>query len=198
MPMVTAAARPLDGLAAGIFALLLAAWSVRYADVFRRLVGSRPIEDPQLLSRFHELVRTSGIAMPRFERVDLRGGVVANALALPSLRGSSIIFTDTLLEKLEPAETAAICAHEIAHLEHFNPRLLRRLLAVDLALIGTGAAAVPVSSAVGLSSYVVPLVIWFCGVLAGMIWRARDRQRNETVSDLRAVALCGNAEALVG
>src|SRR5262249_57434891 len=63
----------------------------------------------------------------RFELVDLRGGAIANALALPSLRGSSVLYTDTLLRLLDAEEAAAITAHEIAHLEHFDRARLRRL-----------------------------------------------------------------------
>lgn len=45
------------------------------------------------------------------------------------------MFTDTLLARLEADECAAICAHEISHLEHFNPRRLRRLNLITYALI---------------------------------------------------------------
>ena len=34
-------------------------------------------------------------------------------------------------------------------------------------------------------------------LLAALVWRARNRQRNETASDRRAVELTGDGEALV-
>ena len=41
------------------------------------------------------------------------------------------------------------------------------------------------------------MLLWELTLLGAMVWRARDRQRNETASDVRAVELCGDAEALV-
>ena len=69
------------------------------------------------MSRFAALVSKCALAMPRFGYVSMRGGVFANAVALPSSSGSSVIFTDTLLSRLSEDETVAICAHELAHLE---------------------------------------------------------------------------------
>lgn len=43
---------------------------------------------------------------------------MANAGAVPGLRGAGVIFTNTLLARLEVDEIVAICAHELAHLEH--------------------------------------------------------------------------------
>ncbi len=177
--------------------LVLALWNVRYAETFRALLGARPIEDVALLERFHALVQVSGIPPPRFERVDLHGGVLANAVALPSLGGSSVIFTDTLLERLPLEETVAICAHELAHHEHFTPAYLKRLRTVDLLLIASAAAVTPLSRWFGVSSSLFPVVLWAFALVGSMVWRVRDRQRNETASDLRAVALCGNPEALI-
>ena len=197
LPVIVGSAGRFDWLVAMVLGTACTLWYVRYADVLRALLRARPVEDHALLARFHGMVAASGIAMPRFERVDLQGGVVANAIALPSLRGSSVIFTDTLLDRLEPEETVAICAHELAHLEHFNRAYLARLRAVDLSLVVFGAALAPISRAAGLPSYTLPLVLWAFAFLGSMAWRARDRQRNETASDLRAVALCGDAEALI-
>lgn len=196
-PMLAGSAGSFDWLAGLAIATLLVIWNARYADVLRFILRARPVEDTALLSRFDAMVQRSGIAMPRFERVDLHGGAVANALAVPSLRRSSVVFTGTLLDRLEPDETVAICAHELAHLEHFNPRLLRRLKLVSLLLIASGAAVAPLTRLAGLSSSLLPLFFWVIGLVIVMAWRARDRQRNETASDLRAVALCGDSEALI-
>src|SRR6185436_16501686 len=89
-------------------------------------------------------VAQCGIPVPRFEYVEMRGGVLANALALPSLRRSAVLFTDTLLSRLTADETVAICAHELAHLEHYDRRRLRRLAVLSYGLIATAAATAPV------------------------------------------------------
>ena len=111
-----------EWVAAATLALVLLAWDRYYADVVRALLRSEPIADPVLLDRFAALVAASGIPAPRFEWVRMRGGVLANALALPSLRQSSVVFTDTLVSRLSTAETVAICAHEIAHLSTTTSR----------------------------------------------------------------------------
>lgn len=196
MPMTAGYAGRLDWLVAAAVAAMLVFWNAHYAAILRFLVRAQPIVDPALSARFAELVQRAGINAPRFDRVALHGGVIANALALPSLRRSGVLFTDTLLDRLPPDEIVAICAHELAHLEHFDPQL-RRINIVNLLLIASGAAVTPLARLAGLSSNLGLLMPWFVAVFAMLAWRARHQQRNETASDLRAVELCGNADALV-
>ena len=49
----------------------------------------------------------------------------------------------------------------------------------------------------GLESSLLPLAVWLAAFLAAMAMRARDKQRQETTCDLRAVELTGDADALV-
>ena len=42
--------------------------------------------------------------------------------ALPANQYGRVVFSDTLLELLEPDEVGAVFAHEVAHLEHFAAR----------------------------------------------------------------------------
>ena len=197
LPSAVESAGSYDWIAAVVAALLLAMWNARHAAVFRRLMRARPIENAELLSQFEVLVARSGIPPPRFEQVDLNGGVIANALALPSLDRSSVIFSRTLLDRFPEAEIVAICAHELAHLEYFDRVRLRSMSGVNLALIAAGAALTPLSRLAALPSNVIATLLWCCAVVAVMVWRARNRQKNETASDLRAVELCGNPEALI-
>jgi Zn-dependent protease with chaperone function len=179
-----------------VLGVILIAWNERLAEVLRSLLRVRSVADATLLPRFQALAVKAGVPMPRFEYVDLRGGFVANAVAVPSLRRASVVFTDALLARLEPDEAVAICAHEIAHLEHYNRRRLLQMAWVNRALIAGSAFLVP--SASGLGGPASDLMLWLTpvAILANAIWRAKDRQRNETVSDQRAVALTGNPEAL--
>jgi Zn-dependent protease with chaperone function len=193
---LAAAAGSLDWVVAGAMAILLLAYNAHYAQTVRFVLRTRPIDDPVLIARFGGLVEKSGIPIPRFERVPLEGGAIANALALPSLDRSSVLFSDTLLERLEADETVAICAHELAHLEHFNPTFLRRINIENIVLIVSAALVPLVTRLAGLSSF-IPHGLWFVGFAILLVRRAQDRQRNETVSDLRAIELCGDAEALV-
>jgi Zn-dependent protease with chaperone function len=195
-PVIASGAGSRDWMVSLVAGGVLWIWNARSVDVFRALVRTQPLRDPELLARFERLAAVTGIPMPRFEQVEMKGGVLANAVALASLRRSAVAFTDTLLARLSADESAAICAHELAHLEHFNPQRLRRLSRGSYALITAG-ALLPVSMrAWGLPALPV-WIAWTGTILGALIWIARDRQRNETASDLRAVAISGDGEALV-
>jgi Zn-dependent protease with chaperone function len=126
IPFLTRLAGTRDWIAGAVLAVVLIVWERHYAAFFLRLVRARPLEDGPLLERFRELARTAGMPEPDYLRVDLEGGSVANALALGSLRGNAVVFTDTLLARLEPDEAAAICGHELAHLNTSRRRVSGR------------------------------------------------------------------------
>jgi hypothetical protein len=165
--------------------------------VLRWILRTRPITDAGLLPKFEEMGQiTCPGNPPRFEYVDMRGGAVANAVALPSLRGSGALFSSTLLALLDRDEIIAICAHELAHLEYYSPAWLRRARLVDFGLIALACASTALSRVLLPSVALYGELPVLALMLTTLLWRAKDRQKNETASDLRAVALGGNAEAL--
>ena len=180
-------------LVAGAGLMLLAS---RQTEFMRWLMGAKPVSE-SLRARFDRLLAASALAAPHFEFVDLKGGAVANAVALPSLNRSAVVFTDPLLQRLDPDETDAICAHELAHLEYYNTRRLRQRRLISQSLVVVGSLLAP------LTLSIVPSIAWFaCAlwpvvVLMAIGALARDRQKHETASDLRAVAMTGNPETLV-
>jgi Zn-dependent protease with chaperone function len=196
-PWLASRAGRFDGIAAAALALILTIWN-RYSPVIlRALWRTRPIADPALTSRFAALVSKCELAMPRFEYVPMGGGVFANAVALPSLHGSSVIFSETLLSRLSEDETIAICAHELAHLEYYNAARLRSARAATHALIVAAAATAPVARMLSGAPGPGPFIwFWPCALVMALVLKARQRQKNETASDLRAVALTGDGEAL--
>lgn len=179
-------------LGAGL--LLLA---TRQIDVIRWLMGARPVADEAIRSRFDRLVTAAGLAAPHFEYVDLRGGSMANAIALSSLRGSAVVVTGPLLQRLDADETDAICAHELAHIEFYNPRRLRRIRLITLTLILGGALLAPLAQALVPGIAWLACIAWPSVVFIALLLMAHNRQQHETASDLRAIALTGNPEALV-
>jgi len=195
-PWLASMASSYDWLVGLALAAMLSCWSHYYTDLTRTILRARPVADPLLLERFHGLVAQCGIPVPRFEYVEMRGGVLANALALPSLRRSAVLFTDTLLSRLTADETVAICAHELAHLEHYDRRRLRRLAVLSYGLIATAAATAPLDRLLFGAYRGAGMLIWPVAMLVALAIRGRHRQRNETVSDARAVELTGNAEAV--
>jgi Zn-dependent protease with chaperone function len=109
--------------------------ATRQTDVTRWLIGARPIADQSIRARFDRLVAVTGLAAPHLEFVDLKGGSLANAFAAPSLRRGAGLITGPLLERLDPNEADAIFAHELAHLEYYNPRRLRQMRRVSRSLV---------------------------------------------------------------
>ncbi len=102
-----------------------------------------------------------------------------------------------LLERLDPDETDAICAHELAHLEYHNPRRLRRQRLVCRSLVVAGALLTPLQLLLVPSLAWLTCSVWPLVVLISIAVLVHDRQKHETASDLRAIALTGNPEALV-
>jgi heat shock protein HtpX len=194
-PALARLAGPYDLAAAAVLGLLLFAWNARYSDSIRLLLRTRPVQNRALFARFLALSQVSDAKIPRFEQIDLHGGSIANAFALPSLRQPSVLFTDSLLSRLDVEESAAICAHEIAHLEYFNAARMRSMNLATLGLIAGTVATAAIARLDFVSPFLV-VAVWPCAVVFVIGWRVRHRQQHETDSDLRAVALTGNPEAL--
>ena len=80
---------------------------------------------------------------------------------------------------------------------YFNPARLRRLRAVSLTLILMAALITPLARLAGMSESALPSIVWFGALAAALAARAKDKQRQETVCDQRAVAVIGDGEPLI-
>ena len=150
------------------------AWDRHYSRVLRYLLRCRPLEEGPLLARCRQLATKCSLPGPLFLRADLHGGAVANALALPSLRGNAVLFTETLLERLDEDEIVAICGHELAHFEYYDAARLRRISRATAAIAVAGAAMTPVSRLLGLDS-IWTYLLWFGALLAVMAFRVQGQ-----------------------
>jgi Zn-dependent protease with chaperone function len=195
VPWLVSRAEPYGWAAAGFYAFVLLAWSGAYNTVFRTLLRARPVDDPELVARFSKMLAQCSLPAVRLDQVDLRGGVFANAVALPGIKRPAVVVSSTLVERLRD-ETAAILAHELAHIEHFNPRRLRWIYVERYALIAAGALMAPVIRLAAPNAMAL-LSLWPVVLLASIVLRARQRQAHETASDVRAIALAGSADALI-
>ncbi len=174
----------------------LLVWERWYMRLWLWLHEATPLVDDALAPRIAAIVERAGIAPPGLYRIGGPDARYANALALPSLHGPAIGLGNRLLELLEPDEAAAIYAHELAHIEQFSPRRMRRLEALNRALIVLAVALPLVAQWLAPeSAYWVPL-LWPLVVVASLVMRARKRQQDETESDLRAAALVGDPDAV--
>jgi len=197
LPAIALSAGRRAWIVAAVMGPLLMLYAARQAEVIRWLIRARPIVDEAIRARFDRLVAACGIAAPRFEVIDPQGGRMANGFALPSLRQSSVLFTGPLIARLDADELDAICAHELAHIEYHTVRRMRRRRLVSRSLVAAGALLAPVLQLLSPAGAWMLTAVWPVVVLIAIASMARDRQKHETASDLRAIALTGNPEALV-
>ncbi len=197
LPLLATVAKDWDWIVAIGLGAVLAVWNSRQADVIRWCLRTESLSEGQVLAGCRDLAHTCGLPHTRFEVINLGGGVVPNAMALPSLRGSSVLFTNTVLERFDRPEILAICAHELAHFDHYNPARLRRFNVVNYVLIGLGIASAPVARVAGADWGVLLTMVWFATIVFAMAVRARGKQQQETACDVRAVELTGDADALI-
>ena len=183
--------------AATLIAGLLVLCQIDYPRFWLAMHRATPLERPDLAPLIDAIVVRAKCPAPALHRFGAPGGHIMNALALPHRQRPAVAFGDTLLERLEPREIAAVFAHEVAHLEYFDARRLRRLGGVSYGLIAmsTALTAVLVVRAPALAMWLsLGILVTIVGTLASLTSRS---QANETASDLRAVELTGDAAALI-
>jgi heat shock protein HtpX len=198
LPAIAQVAGSYDWLLAAALAVILYGWCTNYSRAFCAMLRARSIDDPAILTRFANLTRQCGLENVALKQVDMRGGTFANAVALPSRKHPTVLVSSTLLERLDAEETDGILAHELAHIEHHNqPGVLRAAARVTYALIVSGALVATVGRVGFPQATDAIFALWLITMVVTLVVRARDRQKHETESDLRALALTGNPEALV-
>lgn len=195
--------RSAEGWAPGSGAVVAAAlvvaalaWVHFNARVFAAILGARPLDRADLWPRFERVLARADCRRPRVLWLETHGGRWANALAVPGADQPAVVFTAPLLNALTAAEIAAIFAHEVAHLEYFHPRrLLRRkmlLAALTLALL-----AVVLTLGVGSGTFAVLVWAWPLILLFVLVFQVAGSQGREHASDLRALELTSDPEALI-
>jgi STE24 endopeptidase len=121
------------------FMLLMAwAWPAFIAPLFNRF---SPLTDAALKGRIEALLTRCGFTSRGVFVVDnSRRSSHGNAYFTGIGRNKRIVFFDTLLERLAPAEVEAVLAHELGHfkLKHVRQRLLLSIAStfVGLAVLG--------------------------------------------------------------
>jgi hypothetical protein len=116
---------------------------------------------------------------------------------VPSLFGSAVFISETILETFDPQETAAIYAHEVAHIEYYSKKV-RTLVSVLMSWI-------LIALAIAFSRYLlsqadetaaVAMAAWYFIICVSIALKLARHKTHETESDRRAAELCGNPEAL--
>ncbi|MBW8768630.1 MAG: M48 family metalloprotease [Gemmatimonadetes bacterium] len=184
--------------------IVVFAWYRWFTRIWLRLHRASPLErdvvHAPLLPRLEAVLDRAGDRLsrrPSIHRYGAKGFRMANAIALCSLHEPAVAISDTLLDTLDADETTAIFAHEIAHHEYFNAARLRtrRWAIVGVALL---VAVLPaLLLATGPHSDLM-ISLAFLVVLALLMLRGQSpKQQQETASDLRAVELTNDPDALI-
>jgi Zn-dependent protease with chaperone function len=187
----------MGGPSAFVLLLVLAGWATGSTHVFLFLARATPLDRPDLVPHLDRVVAASGCKAPRLYRAGPAGGRFVNAFAFPSEKNPSVLFTNDLLAHFTPEETAAVFAHEMAHLEHYDKKKLRRRGLVVLLLIAVAVFVTPHFARILPS--LAPFVLggWALAIAVAVPASLAAHRSHEADSDRRAVALCGDAEALV-
>ena len=191
-PSVIQAAGPLRWPVAAALALVLGLWAHQYTPTFLWLVRAAPMPWPP---GWQALSESSHARRPHLLRMPVPGGRFVSAFAFPSTRAPSVLFTDPALELLSAREQTAVFAHELSHLEHGDRRRCHIAAAISYALV----AGATLGAALAFDWLPPGLFIsfWSIALIVAFAWRRARQKAHETESDLRALALCNDAEALI-
>src|SRR5438132_1543807 len=191
-PSVIQAAGPLRWPVAAALALVLGLWAHQYTPTFLWLVRAAPIAWPP---GWQALSESSHARRPHLLRMPVPGGRFVSAFAFPSTRAPSVLFTDPALELLSAREQTAVFAHALSHLEHGDRRRCHLAAAISYALV----AGATLGAALAFDWLPPGLFIsfWSIALIVAFAWRLARQKAHETESDLRALALCNDAEALI-
>jgi STE24 endopeptidase len=100
----------------GFNLLLLVIYPMFIAPLFNKF---KPLEDETLKTRVTELMRRCGFAAKGLFVMDgSKRSAHANAYFTGFGAAKRVVFYDTLLNKLSPAEVDAVLAHELGHFKH--------------------------------------------------------------------------------
>ncbi len=165
--------------------LITWAWPVLIAPLFNRF---SPLADASLKARIETLLARCGFKSSGVFVIDgSRRSAHGNAYFTGFGRNKRIVFFDTLLKQLEPAEIEAVLAHELGHfrLHHIRARLVASMgvMLGAFALLGWLARERAFYSALGVShpsphaalllfAFAAPAVLFFASPLSSA-WSRR-------------------------
>ena len=163
----------------------------------------KPLEDAQVRERVSALMARSGFTSKGFFVMDgSRRSAHANAYFTGFGTSKRVVFFDTLLAQLNPAEVEAVLAHELGHFKHRH--VLKRMLTVfgasliGLAVLGwlsqqvwfytgLGVAPNPAGPNDALALLLFMMVLPLASIFVGP-WFAHASRRDEFQADAYAVA----------
>ena len=188
----------------GFNLLILFVYPTWIAPLFNKFT---PLDDAPLKARIEALLARCGFATSGLFVMDgSKRSAHGNAYFTGFGKTKRIVFFDTLLGRLQPAEVEAVLAHELGHFKHRHVikriamifalslgflALLGQLMTVDWFYLGLGVSAQGTALALILFFQVVPVFTFLFTPLMSVLSR-----RHEFEAD-RYAAVHASAEALV-
>lgn len=121
------------GLWTAFILLMQLIYPTLIAPIFNKF---KPLDDAALTGRVQSLMQRCGFQAKGFFVMDgSRRSAHGNAYFAGMGRSKRVVFFDTLLARLQPAEVEAVLAHELGHFHHRHV-LYRMVMIVGLALAG--------------------------------------------------------------
>jgi STE24 endopeptidase len=117
----------------GFMLLMQVIYPTLIAPIFNKF---KPLEDASLTGRVQALMQRCGFQAKGFFVMDgSRRSAHGNAYFAGLGKSKRVVFYDTLLSRLQPAEVEAVLAHELGHFHHKHV-LHRMLMIFGLSLLG--------------------------------------------------------------
>lgn len=202
-PDGSAAAIRIAAFAGVASAAIAALWRYNFTRVFLAAHRATPLRDstrPELMVRIDatlDRAHPAPLKRPGVFRFGVPGAYVMTALYISSAACPAITFGDTLLASLTDDEIVGVFAHEVAHHEQLTPARCRRSR-WSFAVLCVLVAGLP-PLLIGTIPHAAIAVAWWMSlvILISTMRRNATRRVAETASDLRALALSGNVDALI-
>jgi STE24 endopeptidase len=194
------------GLWMGFNLLMLLVYPTWIAPWFNHF---KPLEDPELKNRVTHLMARCGFTSKGFYVMDgSKRSAHANAYFTGFGASKRVVFYDTLLAQLSPAEVDAVLAHELGHFKHRH--ILKRIVSMfALSLLGfaalgwlsqqvwfyTGLGVLPNITGPNdaLALLLFMMVLPLAGVFLGPVFAQLSR-KHEFEADAYAVAQTSGAD----
>jgi Zn-dependent protease with chaperone function len=163
----------------GSLALVLAVTPV----IGMKAIGARPMEDGPLRRRLETYARRVGLRYRNLYVWNTNGSMLNAAVLGVGARLRCVVFTDALLERMEPDEVEAVFAHEAGHALHHHLPLFFLFTTGYLLAFVSASALLPTETMRALENdplvmavlALVGILVYF-GLLFGFVSRRLEQQ----------------------
>lgn len=180
----------------GFVLFVMLVWTYFAQAILLRAYDASPLPAGELRDRLEALHAKIKCPAPEIMTIFDERAHALNAYALPRLRRGAVLLSRRLLATLDQDEVTAIYAHELAHLEHYDPKSMRWRSA--LLLIAIAAICMAMPFLLDVHSDAAPFILfgWPLLIVVASLSARVQRRGHESACDVRAVAITGDPATL--